>query len=192
MMILKNILFTILAIALNSFMRSSIFEEEGLILMISSEKTIYKQSDQILIEAKIVNLSEGSITFVMPPLERYISYVYKTFQGEIKGGGDGIDESTNPRDEKLITLEKNELIGEVINLSKLFDSFEEPGIYNIQIKYRLGDSIRPSAPIYIDSKILVRTRYLGSNYIKIKIENLKSKCNKECPANIDKNDNYMD
>jgi hypothetical protein len=169
MIIFKNILSLILAIAFSSFTQTSFIFDEGLKLVISSERTIYRIGDSILIEVKIVNLSEGKIAFVWPPFEKTIDYNYKTFQGEEKSGGILYGCSDRSFDEKLIMLGKNEFFGEIVNISKEF-SIKETGIYNIKINYKIGDSIRPIEPAWVDTSILVYTRHLSSN-IEIKITN---------------------
>ena len=141
--------------------------DKGLLLKISSDKTRYHLGEPVYIEVRILNMSNDNIKFVLPPESGSISYLFDELSNEvlkkktgeakhkkeehldigtISAGGVFFD-GTNPGDEKLIELEEHELVGHVIELSKII-SLERNGRYDITLEYALGEYHYPGKSLY--------------------------------------------
>jgi len=195
MIFIRKVCLIALVIAGINFLKICLFAEDNMILMISSSKTVYRTSEQILIECKIIKLSKIKVSFIWPPSIIEIRYLKITEENNkdkipinIKGNDNtqecveceqiGIvprglimSSSKEPGEEKLIELEENEFIGNIIEISQLIDNFREPGTYCIKINYSLGDSIYPICPKKLESEIKLFKGDLISNSIKLKIIN---------------------
>jgi hypothetical protein len=158
----------VIFLALFWTLHSMLALDDRLVLKISSDKKIYYLGEPVLIEVRFLNMSNDNIKFVWPPELKSIGYVRNELSEEAKNnknamkapdkGKKHIDipaveaggvffDGTNPGDEKLIELEEHELVGHVIELSKII-SLERNGRYYITLEYALGEYHYPGKSLY--------------------------------------------
>ena len=138
--------------------------KEEIDFQISSKKSIYSLGKPIVIEARIINFSSGTITI---DSSRFITYLsIRKFEGATTGVSGQLYYNyfdDIPEEERYIHLRKNEFFGRFVDYSK---EIKKPGEHEFYMRYEgpITKDIEIGG-VKISGKLIV----LSSNRLIIKI-----------------------